>query len=598
MKKAEETAQPHVIKWRPQFRKLLPDLNMGPDPDQLKVAKSGAIDFSDLPVFGVTWPEQKARTGPKYGWQFGKVRGLVGTVFDRHINWGHVRAAIKKADPKSTIRAKRPNTESFLGSVVLLTNTTKMGAFSWNMPAGPEAHGGTCPGAQLAFYLDAEGEDKATSIAHAIERFRSHAAEQLRAEVPDARDAVRRFICNGCYAMKGAYGNPSVVMIMEWRRKWLMDWALARSAPSSVRRKLPTAPNLFVPVMMGIINQSLSVSKKRIDRAGDDPIALASTTHPKYFRIHDAGDMVNGDYLDSWLEICKRMPHIHFWAPTRVWAHGQLATVLEDRIRRGMIPPNLALRPSGLFFDGPPPEIPGLSGGASSNTVSFHTRQRRMKVSITGATPKAWLCPAYLPTVVGGEALPSVRTIGQAAKPLSPANQMKLISYIGKFVKLPKSKAKTLSEKAREARFKVAEKAVKTEPQHKIQILSRADDLLAQQTSGRVSNPKEQSFAMYPNVDNATPARKEDVFYDAVYDPVRKQFIINPKTGRPMVANEKTLKANPGTIAAKTQKFQAAGACVTARDPNHAAACRVCWNTTNDRRTEGMRVLPVIYGKH
>lgn len=496
-------------------------------------------------------------------------------MFDRYITYRDIRQVLRRTGAH-TVSEGSPDEARFVGQTSLLTNTSKMGCFSWNLPAAPEAQGGTCPGAQLAFYIGPDGKDRA-DLAEAIERSRSHAAQQLRAEVPNAREAVERFVCNGCYAMKGAYGNPTMVTLMEWRRMWLVDWAMAR--------------NLFIPTMIGAIKASQLVSRKQLRRAGADPFALAESTNPRFFRIHDAGDFMNEEYLDSWLEICAKLPDVNFWAPSRIWAHAHMATVLEDRAARGKIPKNLSIRPSGLFFDSPSPNIPGVSGGASSNTVSFSTRRGKIKTDVKGASPEAWVCPAYLPSSVGGGALPVKLTVVQAAKPLSEDRKKRLLAFMSRYVRVP-SKGTTFD------RVKVAAKRLK--PAQRETFVEHALMLKAEQmTNGKPeSNPKQQSFAMYPPYDAATPAPKDDVFYEGVYDPNRKVFIIDPSTGRPVRATGETLSNHPGTVPMKVQQFQAAGACAVARDPNHGSACRVCWGTTNDRRTDRMRSLPIVYSKH
>lgn len=575
--KAEGTAQPHVIRLRPHIRKILPDPSMGPE-KLPPIDRNGGFDFSGLKLPNKEQREAFKRRGrAPYGWSFTLVRGgMVGTLFDRYISNGDIRRAMRQAKTK-TISEKSPKNESFLGSVGLLTNTSKMGCFSWNLPAGPEAHGGTCPGAQLAFYLDPDGEDKSKAIAIAIARSKSHAAEQMRAEVPNAREAVDRFICNGCYAMKNCYGNPSMVAIMEWRRAWLTGWAMPKG--------------LFIPTMVGAIKISQKISRARVQAAGTDPFAIAECTYPDYFRIHDAGDMVNEEYFDSWLEICRKLPGIKFWAPTRIWAHGQMALVLEDRIRRGKIPKNLALRPSGLFFDAPGPIIPGVAGGASSNVVSFRVSSGKIKTSIKGATGDSWVCPAYLPTTVGGGALPKIMTIQSGASLLTEARQRRLLASMAKFVTIP-------AQGTYLQRIKKAAKDLEKKTEIP-QVLKRTQDLVAEQLKAeRKPNPRQQAFAMYPRFDAATPAGKQDVFFDAVYNPSTKAFVVNPTNGKPLRATETNLKKHPGTIAAKVQEFQAAGACTVARDPNHASACRVCWGATDDKPDKEMKSLPIVYGKH
>jgi hypothetical protein len=574
---AEETAQSHIIKMRPLVRAILPNPMMGPELPNID--RDGGFDLS---AFKMADREELAAQRPRgrkpYGWRFVVARkGMLGTLFDRFVSYGDIRTVLRKIDAKQ-ISSGLPDGARFLGQTAFLTNTSKMGCYSWNLPAGPEAHGGSCPGAQLAFYLDPDGADKTRSIEAAIRRSRSHAAEQLRAEVPDVHEAVRRFVCNGCYALKGCYGNPTMIVVMEWRRMWLMDWALPRRT--------------FIPTMIAAIKLSARDSRKDMRKAGTDPFALASSTHPDYFRIHDAGDYINEEYFDSWLEICERLPSINFWSPTRIWAHGHMAAVLEDRIRRGKIPKNLALRPSGLFFDAPGPTINGVAGGASSNIVSFHVGRGKIKTTIKGATGDAWVCPAYLPSIVGGGALPARMTLATAAKPLGEDRKKRLLDFMAQFGAVVPGKG-TLYDKV-----KAGAKTLNAQQRELVINYAR---LLADEQADqgkRKPNPRQQSFAMYPPYDAATPSNKDDVFYDGVYDPRKRQFVIDSSTGRPLQATGKTLANHPGTVAVKVQQFQAAGACAVARDPNHASACRVCWGTTNNRRTDRMRSLPIVYSKH
>jgi hypothetical protein len=39
----------------------------------------------------------------------------------------------------------------------------------------------------------------------------------------------------------------------------------------------------------------------------------------RYFRVHDSGDMFSVGYAECWLQVCRRLPEIRFWIPTRVW---------------------------------------------------------------------------------------------------------------------------------------------------------------------------------------------------------------------------------------------------------------------------------------
>jgi hypothetical protein len=114
---------------------------------------------------------------------------------------------------------------------------------------------------------------------------------------------------------------------------------------------------------------------------------------PGYFRIHDSGDMYNDAYFQAWLKICRELPSVRFWAPTRMW-------VVERGLKLSSVmsvPENLALRPSSLHFSeiaptldylsslGLPVYEPGVGGGYSAASGS----------APDAPTKQDWKCPAY-----------------------------------------------------------------------------------------------------------------------------------------------------------------------------------------------------------
>lgn len=68
-----------------------------------------------------------------------------------------------------------------------------------------------------------------------------------------------------------------------------------------------------------------------------------------YFRIHDSGDFYHPDYIWAWYYICKALPDIKFWAPTRVWQSRQINWIAP--LRRLSLLPNVSVRPSALNFN-------------------------------------------------------------------------------------------------------------------------------------------------------------------------------------------------------------------------------------------------------
>jgi len=47
-------------------------------------------------------------------------------------------------------------------------------------------------------------------------------------------------------------------------------------------------------------------------------------------RIHPAGDFYSVDYLQKWIDIAKKNPHIYFWAYTRCWRLPDFTSKLKE----------------------------------------------------------------------------------------------------------------------------------------------------------------------------------------------------------------------------------------------------------------------------
>lgn len=579
--KAENTAQPHVLLVRTEIEALLPN-----PMDTITPV---------LPKTEAQWKDAERHPLQGHGWRYERHRGNVYFLFEtpilsEDVAWamyrGMVAGGFTAQDSPFIARMEGKKATQPLGDAVgqnldghksgdiimgrsrLLVETTKMGCYSWNLPAGPLRFGGACPGANMAFDVDRVSQIDPMAgvrVRNAVRRAKTYAVGKYEAAVPKRNaDIARRFICNGCYAMKNSYGNPSTIVGMAWKRLWLRGFAL------------PTGQ--FVPAMVGAIQVARQKCRKARKRAGNDPRALASIAHPDFFRIHDSGDFFSREYLEAWLDICRALPDVHFWAPSRIWTTASLARDLERIIAQGKLPKNLALRPSGLFFDGPEPNVPGLAGGTSSGQIVFEVKRGRIHLDIASTGPKTWGCPAYLPEVMGGGALPlkltdrelllkdAIHAFGQASIEGSKGNYTLLITGEESI------RGKTVDE-----------------------LRSKFDRRMA----GRKSNPvRKQSYAMYPPIDDATLEDPRYIFYDALFDPKTQRFIIDQRTGRPVVATKAAMAKHPGAVVTKAQAYQAAGACSVARDPKQATECRVCWGTSGDKRSKPMKGLPVVYGKH
>ncbi len=110
--------------------------------------------------------------------------------------------------------------------------------------------------------------------------------------------------------------------------------------------------------------------------------------------------MFGPHYFRSWMEICRnfqeevtvhglKLPPIHFWAPTRMWAVGsyEASTVCLGDEDLKCVPSNLAFRPSALHFGEAPPMLPGKGYAAGSMAGTPDE----------GIRLADWPCPAYLP---------------------------------------------------------------------------------------------------------------------------------------------------------------------------------------------------------
>jgi Gene product 88 len=114
---------------------------------------------------------------------------------------------------------------------------------------------------------------------------------------------------------------------------------------------------------------------------------LRSLTHPRWidavttliykskdrhFRWHDSGDLQSIEHLRNIIRVCKNLPRVKFWLPTR-----EYQTVEAYRRMGGRIPPNLCIRYSAHLVDAAPPIQYGLPTStvvsiASSDSEDTH----------------------------------------------------------------------------------------------------------------------------------------------------------------------------------------------------------------------------------
>lgn len=118
-------------------------------------------------------------------------------------------------------------------------------------------------------------------------------------------------VCHGCYALKGRYMFPNVQRAMDKRLAGIThpDW---------------------VEALTTLIKSKVSIGVP-------------------YFRFFDSGDLQSEEHLLRIFEVCKNLPEVSFWLPTR--EHKIVKTVA----RTHKVPDNLTIRVSAAMIDGEPP---------------------------------------------------------------------------------------------------------------------------------------------------------------------------------------------------------------------------------------------------
>jgi hypothetical protein len=162
-----------------------------------------------------------------------------------------------------------------------------------------------------------------------------YALPAQRCRIGSLLQLIPKSICHYCYALRGRYLFPVVRAAMERRFAALSD-----------------------PRWVDAITTL-------IYRSGD-----------RYFRWHDSGDLQSIEHLRKIVAVCKNLPRVKFWLPTR-----EYQTIDAYRRMGGRIPSNLCIRLSAHLINGKLP----LGYGLPVSTVSSHKNQ---------TIPSTHRCPA------------------------------------------------------------------------------------------------------------------------------------------------------------------------------------------------------------
>lgn len=255
----------------------------------------------------------------------------------------------------------------------LFTWTSKMSCASFSIPAGPVNKHGSCPASVESAVVKAGDYRK---FHQPIENRKTLAwSEKGRREAQIGRaalmardnpDPTGQYIYSLCYAGKGNYIVYKTVSLNQMAHfKWAFltlqtdvdghEIDLGEIGKSNIRElEEAVKESVFVDQMVKAL--------EFIQDPGIREVLLRKLVSTEYFRIHDAGDFFHPWYFLGWMEVCRRLPSISFWAPTRVWAYKNW----QDLFEKVEIPENLALRPSGLVVSMLPPKMSTLDAGTTS----------------------------------------------------------------------------------------------------------------------------------------------------------------------------------------------------------------------------------------
>ncbi len=294
--------------------------------------------------------ELKARSNPK-----GRVKEIFDDPFIRitpklEVHYmtqeyldkktGLPKVSIKKGVEKSG--ASKKATFS-LSEASFFSETSKMSAPSWSIPAGPQSIGGSCAAAEI--YKNQGAYDKALT----------------QGDVSHTPANQKNWICAYCYAGKSNYMHRTSQYTQMARLIWLKGTVEARGVEASAN------------IMAEALAAHMRNAKYR-ESVGEST---------KFFRVSDSGDLtLVPDTYTMWCLVAEQLPEISFWAPTRNWVFPKF----NELVRRRPPPANFTLRPSALHFGDKAPDIEGYDAGSTAHAPTADPTKNGQA---------DWECPAY-----------------------------------------------------------------------------------------------------------------------------------------------------------------------------------------------------------
>jgi len=93
-------------------------------------------------------------------------------------------------------------------------------------------------------------------------------------------------------------------------------------------------------------------------------VYLIAATGDRYFRWQDSGDLQSVEQLRSIVHVCRALPRVKFWLPTREYR------IVTEYLKMDSIPSNLVIRMSAHMVNANPPSGYGLP------TSTVHTEPK------------------------------------------------------------------------------------------------------------------------------------------------------------------------------------------------------------------------------
>src|SRR5579863_2846039 len=110
-------------------------------------------------------------------------------------------------------------------------------------------------------------------------------------------------ICDSCYASNGCYLYRTTRYAQDVRFRWTVE---SMRTNEGMRQWVDAMVNAITAVGC------------------------------QYFRVHDSGDMFSVRYAQAWLAVCRQLPNVRFWIPTRTWQQPSRSLPIFDPLMATM----------------------------------------------------------------------------------------------------------------------------------------------------------------------------------------------------------------------------------------------------------------------